>query len=126
MSDKYSSVFEKNGRESIVISESEYKGFDLIDIRTFYVDVAGELAPTRKGITIRAEKLQDFVNTLSAFAQAVEEKGLTEDEVDAKVTAWFSRVWGRPWRFTVSPILTIFLGRGHTKKNRKPQTRDQF
>ena len=87
MSDKIQSTFVKNGRESIVMSESEYKGFALIDIRTFYVDVAGELAPTRKGITIRAEKLQDFVNTLTAFAQAVEDKELTEDEVDVKVTA---------------------------------------
>ena len=87
MSDKIQSTFVKNGRESIVMSESEYKGFALIDIRTFYVDGAGELAPTRKGITIRAEKLQDFLNTLTAFAQAVEDKELTEDEVDAAVTA---------------------------------------
>ena len=81
MSDKIQSTFVKNGRESIVMSESEYKGFDLIDIRTFYVDTAGELAPTRKGITIRAEKLTDFVNTLSAFAQAIVEKDLEEDAV---------------------------------------------
>ncbi len=87
MSDKIKSTFVKNGRESIIMSESEYKGFDLIDIRTFYVDVAGELAPTRKGITIRAEKLNDFIATLSCFAQAVDEKDLTEDEVDAAVTA---------------------------------------
>ena len=87
MSDNIQSTFVKNGRESIVMSESEYKGFALIDIRTFYVDGAGELAPTRKGITIRAEKLQDFLNTLTAFAQAVEEKDLSEDEVDAAVTA---------------------------------------
>ena len=71
---KVRSTFAKNGRESIVMSESEYKGFDLIDIRTFYVDAAGELAPTRKGITIRAEKLKDFIATLTAFSLAVEEK----------------------------------------------------
>ena len=81
MSDKIRSTFVKNGRESIVMSESEYKGFDLIDIRTFYVDVAGELAPTRKGVTIRAEKLKDFIATLTAFAQAVEEKELEENAV---------------------------------------------
>ena len=78
-SEKFSSTFVKNGRESIVISESDYKGFDLVDIRTFYVDSAGELAPTRKGITIRADKLTDFVATLSAFAQAVAEKDLEEE-----------------------------------------------
>jgi len=81
---KVRSTFAKNGRESIVMSESEYKGFDLIDIRTFYVDAAGELAPTRKGITIRAEKLKDFIATLTAFSLAVEEKSLEEsgDEAD--------------------------------------------
>ena len=87
MSDKIKSTFVKNGRESIIMSESEYKGYELIDIRTFYVDGAGELAPTRKGITIRAEKLQDFIATLSYFAMAVDQKDLTEDEVDAAVTA---------------------------------------
>ena len=81
MSDKIKSTFVKNGRESIVMSESEYKGFDLIDIRTFYVDGAGELAPTRKGITIRAEKLNDFIATLSCFAQAVDQKDLEEADV---------------------------------------------
>ena len=84
-SEKFSSTFVKNARESIVISESDYKGFDLVDIRTFYVDSAGELAPTRKGITIRADKLTDFVATLSAFAQAVAEKDLEEE--DAVTTA---------------------------------------
>ena len=80
---KFKSVFVKNERESIVLSESEYKGFDLIDIRTFYVDAAGELAPTRKGITIRAEKLKDFIATLTAFSLAVEEKSLEESGEEA-------------------------------------------
>ena len=81
---KVRSTFAKNGRESIVMSESEYKGFDLIDIRTFYVDAAGELAPTRKGITIRAEKLRDFIATLTAFSLAVEEKSLEESGEEAE------------------------------------------
>ena len=77
-SEKLSSTFVKNGRESIVIAESDYKGFALVDIRTFYVDTAGELAPTRKGVTIRAEKLKEFVATLSAFAKTLEEKEMEE------------------------------------------------
>jgi hypothetical protein len=81
---KVRSTFAKNGRESIVMSESEYKGFDLIDIRTFYVDAAGELAPTRKGITIRAEKLKDFIATLTAFSLAVEERSMEESGEEAE------------------------------------------
>ena len=68
------SVFVKNSRESIVVSKNEYMGNELIDIRTFFTNPAGELSPTKKGVTIRAEKFNDFLNTLSAFAQAVEEK----------------------------------------------------
>ena len=68
------SVFVKNSRESIVVSKNEYMGNDLIDIRTFFTNPAGELSPTKKGVTLRAEKFNDFLNTLSAFAQAVEEE----------------------------------------------------
>ena len=49
-------------------------GNELIDIRTFFTNPAGELSPTKKGVTLRAEKFNDFRNTLSAFAQAVEEE----------------------------------------------------
>ena len=67
-------VFAKNARESIVISRNEYMGLEVIDIRTFFIDTAGELSPTKKGVTIRAEKFNDFLSTLSAFAQVTEEK----------------------------------------------------
>ena len=72
------SVFKKNSRESIVVSKSEYKGMDIIDIRTFFTNEKGELSPTKKGVTIRAEKFNDFLNTLSAFSQATEQ----EDVID--------------------------------------------
>jgi len=73
------SVFVKNSRESIVVSKNEYMGNELIDIRTFFTNAEGELSPTKKGVTIRVEKFNDFLNTLSAFAQATEEaKTVTE------------------------------------------------
>lgn len=71
-------VVKKNSRESIVISQTEFKGNDLVDIRIFFTNKDGELSPTKKGITIRLEKLDELVATLSAFSQAIEQ----EDVVD--------------------------------------------
>ena len=60
-------VIEKNSRESIVVSETEYKGSKYVDVRIFYKDLAGNLKPTRKGVSIRPEKVSDLLAALSAF-----------------------------------------------------------
>jgi len=71
-------VIKKNSRESIVISQTEFKGNDLVDIRTFFANGEGELSPTKKGITVRLEKLDELASTLSAFSQSI--SLLKEDE----------------------------------------------
>ena len=67
-------VVKKNSRESIVISQTEFKGNDLVDIRIFFTNKDGELSPTKKGITVRLENLDELVTTLSAFSQNIMEK----------------------------------------------------
>ena len=64
-------VVKKNNRESIVISQTEFKGNDLVDIRIFFTNKGGELSPTKKGITVRLENLDELVATLSAFSQDI-------------------------------------------------------
>ena len=59
-------VIEKNSRESIVISETEYKGNKYVDVRVFYKDTDGSLKPTRKGVSLRPEKVAELVAALSA------------------------------------------------------------
>ena len=68
-------VIKKNRNESIVVSESEYKGFDLIDIRTFFADASDDsiLYPTKKGITIRLEKVDELIAALTKISQKEEE-----------------------------------------------------
>jgi hypothetical protein len=61
------SVIEKNSRESIVVSETEYKGNKYVDVRVFYKDTDGTLKPTRKGVSLRPEKVAELVAALSAF-----------------------------------------------------------
>ena len=60
-------VIEKNSRESIVVSETEYKGNKYVDVRVFYKDTDGSLKPTRKGVSVRPEKVAELVAALSAF-----------------------------------------------------------
>ena len=60
-------VIEKNSRESIVVSESTHMGYDLVDVRVFYKDEAGELKPTRKGVSLHREQVGDVIKALSVI-----------------------------------------------------------
>ena len=60
-------VIEKNSRESIVVSETEYKGNKYVDVRVFYKDGPEEtLKPTRKGVSIRPEQVAELFAALTA------------------------------------------------------------
>ena len=60
-------VIEKNSRESIVVSETEYKGNKYVDVRVFYKDGPEEtLKPTRKGVSIRPEQVAELIAALTA------------------------------------------------------------
>jgi len=72
-------VMKKNSRESLVISRNDYKGIDLVDIRTFFTNEEGNLSPTKKGVSIRLEKLDELIASLSAVAQDAQ---LTAGEKD--------------------------------------------
>ena len=62
-------VMKKNSRESLVISRNDYKGIELVDIRTFFTNENGDLSPTKKGVSIRLELLDELIASLSAVAQ---------------------------------------------------------
>ena len=64
-------VIKKNSRESIVISKNVFNNIPLVDIRIHYKDENGDLKPTRKGISVREDILDDVVSTLSSFAQDI-------------------------------------------------------
>ena len=67
-------VIEKNSRESIVVSETEYKGNKYVDVRVFYKDGPEKtLKPTRKGVSIRPEQVAELVAALTAFKQIFDE-----------------------------------------------------
>lgn len=51
---------QKNRRETIRISESEYEGHKFIDLRIWYDD-NGEMKPTKKGISFNPSKAKEVV-----------------------------------------------------------------
>jgi len=61
---------QKNSREVIRVSASEYEGHDLIDLRVWYEDEMGEKKPTKKGIAFNPSKAKEVIE---AILQIVEE-----------------------------------------------------
>ena len=76
-------VLEKNSRESLVINQSEFKGVKLVDIRVFYKDEAGDLKPTKKGVSVRPEQLDALIKALSTVSATAREQELVEENETA-------------------------------------------
>lgn len=56
----------RNGDVIIRIVISEFKGKTNLNIREWYTDTTtGELKPTKKGVLIRPEELDEFVNAVT-------------------------------------------------------------
>ena len=72
-------VLEKNSRESLVINQSEFKGVKLVDVRVFYKDEAGDLKPTKKGVSVRPEQLDALIKALSTVSATAREQELVEE-----------------------------------------------
>lgn len=64
---------EKNSREVVRISIDEFKGHRLIDIRVFAAwgddDI---LKPTKKGVSLKIERLPDLIDALSQAGSRIE------------------------------------------------------
>lgn len=62
---------EKNASEQIRVSLDEFRGRNLLDVRVFSSFSTGEPTPTKKGLSIRIEMLDDLLEALTkAKAQA--------------------------------------------------------
>jgi hypothetical protein len=61
-------VIQKSPIEQLRIARREYKGHEFIDVRTYYQNDAGEWCPTRKGITIAIDLLDEFKTAIAGLA----------------------------------------------------------
>jgi hypothetical protein len=68
--------FKRNADDTLRISLSNFKGRTYVDIRLFYQDANGELAPTKKGVTVTPELWDEFRAGIAAAEEALQEKNL--------------------------------------------------
>lgn len=68
--------FKRNAEDTLRVSLSNYKGRTYVDIRLFYQDANGELAPTKKGVTVTPELWDEFRAGIAAAEEALKEKNL--------------------------------------------------
>lgn len=73
---KVISEFSKNTQETIRVSITEFKGYELIDVRAYYRDnETGELKPTRKGITLSVELYDKLKEAILQLENAISKEG---------------------------------------------------
>ncbi len=60
----------KNATEILRIEATSYKGYKLCALRIYYRDEAGELKPTRKGVTFKRSMLDEVIPALRALQEA--------------------------------------------------------
>lgn len=58
------SEIEKNTKEKIRVSIEEFKGHMFVDCRVYFVDDTGTWRPTKKGIALNSECIEDVINAL--------------------------------------------------------------
>lgn len=65
----------KSETEVIRVSTNEYKGHSFVDLRLFFKDrESGEFRPTRKGLVVKREFLNDLVEGIWKAEQAIQAK----------------------------------------------------
>ncbi len=56
---------ERNPTEVVRVSAEEFKGRKYIDIRIYFKNDEGEWKPTKKGVTVQPERLDDLIALLT-------------------------------------------------------------
>jgi hypothetical protein len=63
---------EKNSKERIRVSVEEYKGHKFVDCRVYFQDEAGEWRPSKKGIALNADCIDEVIQTLQKASKTLE------------------------------------------------------
>jgi hypothetical protein len=65
---------ERNATERVRISTESYKGRDYLDVRIYYQDNNGEWKPTKKGVTISPEKIDELSELVKKASEELKKK----------------------------------------------------
>lgn len=63
---------QKNMKEKIRVSIEEYRGTRFIDCRVYFEDDNGEWRPTKKGIALNSETINEVIEALQKASKALE------------------------------------------------------
>ena len=66
-------VIEKSALERIQIEMKEYNKKKYLDIRTYYRSDEGEWKPTKKGVTIPPDAIEDLLNSVNKIVKEEEQ-----------------------------------------------------
>ncbi|WP_460901313.1 transcriptional coactivator p15/PC4 family protein [Paraburkholderia jirisanensis] len=66
---------QKNARERVRISVDQYKGHEYVNIRTWFVDAAGEYRPSKNGVTLKPSLIPQLLQGLELAARAADPTG---------------------------------------------------
>jgi hypothetical protein len=62
---------ERGETEVIRVSTAEYKGRKYVDVRIYFADDEGEWKPTKKGVTIQPDKVEEFLDLIKKAGEAL-------------------------------------------------------
>lgn len=62
------------GKDKIIVAVREFKGKEYVDIRTHFENNDGDWIPTKKGITLSLDSLDDMIGLLQSAKQKVSGK----------------------------------------------------
>lgn len=65
---------ERNDTERLRIEASNYKGADFISVRIYYLADNGEWRPTKKGITVKPDKVDELIGFLNEGKSKIDKK----------------------------------------------------
>lgn len=75
--DKTVAVFQKNKFQEVRVGIREFKGNDLIDIRTWTMTQgSNEMVPTAKGVSINVSLLSQLKNALAEVEKVLKENSM--------------------------------------------------
>ena len=61
----------EKGKDKIIITVKEFKGKQYVDIRTYFENDAGEWIPTKKGISLTPENLNEIMPLLETAQKSI-------------------------------------------------------
>ena len=56
---------QKTGTDKIIVTIKEFKGKTYIDVRNFFENDEGEMIPTKKGVSLTPENLDELIHLLT-------------------------------------------------------------